>query len=419
MTTQKHQHLDQVDYRRALLAYLISQGFSYKQASGKLPEEMRKLAASTVHRDKETAKIRRWLITRFAEEQFEQAVLDALKEDAHHRPWLKLEADLRKLSGGVLKSIWVFYSGDKEKPDSQTEWDWQIGNFARNSDWFILKLLLSSQSGVALGWGKTIATSIIAISERIRQDNCMRQEMGVKPKGRKKPPLPIIPTVGTPPGVPPDDLEKSSTKLTQKLSEAMPGTWKSVWSLEGVRPVLPAGLNDIERKAILKFIRPGALKTIFGDPDDPGSEPPLIRTVDTVLTSVGAFHVEQYFVKELISTGHVSKKELIYLALGDIGGVLVPREETEKNLRDKDRFDHILKLWTGISLADYQDIAERAAANNAPHSPAGTVICALNASKAEIVYELVRRKAVSTLVVDYHLANRLKSLLDKGRNKPR
>lgn len=417
MTTQKYQHLDQVDYRRALLAYLISQGFSYKQASGKLPEEMKNLSATTVHRYKETAKIRRWLITRFAEELFEQTVLDDLREDAHHRPWLKLEADLRKLSTGVLKSIWVFYSGDKEKPDSQIEWDWQMGNFARNSDWFILKLLLNSKSGIAVGWGKTIANSIVAVADRIRQ------EKDARPNGRKK--RLIIPTIATPPGASPDEIEKSSTRLAQNLSEALNGSWKNVLSLEGFRMFLHRKYNLTERQAILNYIRDGALKTILGNLDEfesedgYESETPLIRVVDTILTSVGAFHVEQFFVKELVNTGLVLKKELERLALGDIGGVLIPREETENNLIDKNRFDEILGLWTGIRLKDYQDVAQRAAANSDMHSPAGSIICALNASKAEIVYELVRRKAASVLVVDYHLANRLKGILAEKGNKHR
>jgi hypothetical protein len=418
MPIQKYQHLKKVDYRRALLAYLISQGFTYKEASGKLPKEIKNTSATTVHRDKETAKIRRWVITRFAEELFEQAILDKLREDAHHLPWHELEKKLRKLSGGILKSIWVFYSGDKEKPDSQIEWDWQMGSFARNSDWFILKLLRSSKSGVAVGWGKTIANSIVAVTDRIRQEKVSR------PNGRKTNRL-IIPTIATPPGASPDEIEKSSTRLAQNLSEALNGSWKDVLSLEGFRLFLHRKYNVDERQTILNYIRDGALKTILGNLDasageyESESETPLIRIVDTILTSVGAFHVEQFFVKELVNTGLVSKEELERLALGDIGGVLIPREETENNRRDKDRFDEILGLWTGIRIEDYQDVAERAAATGDPYSPAGSIICALNASKAEIVYELVRRKATSVLVVDYHLANRLESLLAEKGNKQR
>src|SRR5207249_178825 len=176
--------------RRALLAYLISQGLSDKQAAKKVPAGMSK-SRSTTSRDKTEARNRRWLITRFVEEQFEPAVLDDLREDAHHIPWTKLEADLKSLSGGILKGIWVFQSGDKAMPTSQIEWDWQMGNFARNSDWLILRLLLRSQSGIALGWGKTIANAIIAVAERIKS------EKEARPHSRRK--ITIIPTVGTPP----------------------------------------------------------------------------------------------------------------------------------------------------------------------------------------------------------------------------
>src|SRR5258708_2380451 len=165
MTLQKSQHLDEADYRRALLAYWISQGLNDEDAAAKVPAGMSKVSPSTTSRDKDAARKRRWLITRFGEEQFEPAVLDDLREDAHHIPWNKLETDLKSFSGGILKGIWVFQSGDEAIPTSQVEWDWQMGNFARNSDWLILRLLLRSQSGIALGWGKTIANSIIAVAE--------------------------------------------------------------------------------------------------------------------------------------------------------------------------------------------------------------------------------------------------------------
>lgn len=410
MTRQKYQHLDKVDYRKALLAYLTGQGFNQSQAAAKLSRELT-VGAAQVARDIHEAEMRRWLSTQFAEELFEQDLLAALREDAHHRPWLDLEAELRHLSGGVLKSIWVFNSSDEGKPTRQTEWDWQMGNFARNSGWFILKLLRSSKNGIALGWGKTIANVIEAVFARLHSNR--EREDG--PNGRKN--HLIIPTVGTPPGTSHDELERSSTRLAESLSEALNGTWKNVLSLEGVWPVLPGGLSKDQRIALLKLIRQGSYKMIFGPPDNSSSETPMIRVVDTILTSAGAFHTEAFFVKELINTGSVSKKDLLRLAAGDIGSVLIPREGIENNSRDQERFNQILSLCTGISLADYQDIARRAAAKDDWHSSVGVILCALNGNKAEIVLNLVHRQAVSVLVVDYHLANGLKSLLLESKTK--
>ncbi len=408
MTLQESEQLNEVDYRRALLGYLISQGLSDKQAAEKLPARMPKLAPATIHRYKEAAKKRRWLITRFAEEQFEPGLLDELREDAHHTPWNNLERDLQSLSGDVLKGIWVFHSGDKADPgDDQAEWDWQMGNFARNSGWLVLRLLLRSQSGIALGWGKTIANSIIAVAERIKS------EKEARPHSRRK--ITIIPTVGTPPCTGLDDLENSSTKLAGSLSEALNGTW-NVLSLENIWPVLPPGLEGERRKGFFQAILiRGNYKAIFGDPDDSQSETPLIRTVDTILTSAGAFHVESYYMKELVDTGKVTKKELTKLSLGDIGGVLIPSKAVESDPRNEERFIEILNLWTGPKLEDYQNVARRTAASDALHAPAGVILCALNGNKAKIVLNLVRLQAVSMLVVDYHLANTLQGLLVDSR----
>lgn len=407
MTLQKPQH--ETDYCRALLAYLISQGLNHKQAAAKLPEYMGKLTSAKIARYADTARKRRWLVTRFGEELFPPAVLDHIREDAHHAPWIDLEKDLQTLSGGVLKELWVFESGDNANPaNDQAEWDWQMGNFARNSAWLILRLLLRSQSGIGLGWGKTIANSILEVAKRIKETNA-------RPHRRKK--ITIIPTVGTPPSntLNEHDLEHSSTKLAGSLSEAINGTW-DVLSLENISPVLPPGLEGERRSGfILSNLIRGNYKAIFGDPDGSQSEVPLIRTIDSILTSAGSFHVDSYYMKELVEIGKVTKKELTKLSPGDIGGVLIPGNAVENDPKNKARFAEILNLWTGPRIEDYQNVARRAAANTAEGAPAGVILCALNGNKANIVLNLVRLQAVSVLVIDCHLANSLQRLLSQSR----
>ena len=280
-----------------------------------------------------------------------------------------------------------------------------MGNFARNSAWLILQLLLRSQSGIGLGWGKTIANSILAVAERIKS------ERKARPQRRKK--ITIIPTVGTPPSttLDEDELEHSSTKLARSLSEAINGTW-DVLSLENISPVLPPGLEGERRSGfILSNLIRGNYKAIFGDPDGSQSETPLIRTIDTILTSAGSFHVDSYYMKELVEIGQVTKKELVKLSPGDIGGVLIPGNAVENDPNNKARFAEILNLWTGPKLEDYQNVARRAAASSSEGAPAGVILCALNGNKANIVLNLVRLQAVSILVIDCHLANSLQKLL--------
>lgn len=411
MAKEKYRSLDKIDYRRALLAYLIGQGLSDGDAWARLPAEL-SIGRAGAARDIKTAEIRRWLVRQFDEERFEEVILDQIREEVHHRPCHELETELRAMSGGVLKGIWVFNSSDKREPASQVEWDWQMGNLARNSDWLILRLLLQSKSGIAVGWGKTIAHSIIAVAE------LMKRKGRARTNGRKN--LVIIPTVGTPPHASPEDLEKSSTKLAANLSDAINGTWKNSLSLENVWPIMPAGLSGDERKGFLKAILlPANYEAIFGNPDSARRKPPLIDVVDTCLTSAGAFHTDSYFLNELVRTGKVSREELMRLASGDIGSALVPSKEVEHCQQNQERFGQILNLLTGIRLTHYQSIARRAAQTNDPQSPAGVILCALNGNKANIVLELIRHQAVSTLVADYHLVNRLNALLGQEHQAAR
>lgn len=405
MTLQKPQH--EIDYCRALLAYLISQGLNHEQAAEKLPLDMGKLSRTTIARYVDAAEKKRWLVTRFGEEQFAAADLERLREDAHHTPWIDLEKNLQALSGGVLKELWVFESGDKVSPgNDQVEWNWQMGNFARNSAWLVLQLLLRSQSGIALGWGKTIANSILAVAERINS------EKKAMPRRRKK--IIIIPTVGTPPSTTPNDLETSSTTLARTLSEAINGTW-NVLSLDNIWPVSPPGLKGERRSGFFQAnLLRGNYEAIFGDPDGSQNVTPLIKTIDTFLTSAGAFHVDSYYMKELVETGKVNKRELTKLCLGDIGGVLIPDDAVEDDPKNKARFIEILNLWTGPKIEDFQNVARRAAANNAAGAPAGVILCAMNGNKAKIVRNLVRLQAVSVLIVDCHLANSLQEQISEG-----
>lgn len=416
MTTREHQHLDEeIDRRIALLAYCSAQGMTDGEAWASLPKRMAK-SRTTAGRDKEKAEERELLIVAFAEWLCSPAELDDIREEAHHRPWLELEQYLIDLSDGTLKNLRVFYSGNETDPN-KIKWDKQIGKFAKNSAWYVLDLLRRSKNGIAVGWGRTVATMIDAVALRAAKST------EATPNGHKR--IRIVPTVGTPSKSSSEEQEKSSTKLAENLSAVLNGTTKGVLSLEGVNPVMPAGFGDEQRKVILQYFENGDFSTIFGDLDDARNPDeyqrgmPLINAVDTLLTSAGAFHVEQNFVKELVNRGGVSEKVLKRLTSGDITGALVLREQLENDNQAKAKFSEIANLWIGIQLGHHQDIARRIATSNDPQGPAGVICCALNRNKAGIALDLVRLKAVNQLVVDRQLAGDLvRLMIDRKSQQP-
>jgi hypothetical protein len=408
MKDQKLNDLNDADYRRATLAYLMAQGLDEGEAWGRVPNH---LSTPTAARDKDVAEKRRWLVTKFGEELFGQGVLDKIREDIAHHPWVDLERELRELSGGVLKSVWVFNAGNVAEPKDQSEWDWQIGNLALNSDWLIQRLLLQSQSGIAVGWGKTIAESITAVADRFRRG------LGeTRVNGRKR--ILVIPTVGTPPGASASDMEHSSTKQAANASEVINGNWKEGISLDNQWIVIPPDLSEDERRGFLRAnqLAGGGFETIFGLPNHPQGRRPLIEVVDTALTSAGGFHVESFFLKQLAQAGKVPLDELKDLAAGDMGSALISNEKVKGDRKLEQRFSQILHLLPGIRLSHYQDIAGRAA-DHGTEGPAGVILIALNGNKAKIALNCVRHKAVSVLIIDYHLADSLKSLLAEERTK--
>jgi hypothetical protein len=76
----------------------------------------------------------------------------------------------------------------------------------------------------------------------------------------------------------------------------------------------------------------------------------------------------------------------------------------------------MLHLLPGIRLSHYQDIARRAAAHG-EEGPAGVILLALNGNKARITLNCVRHRAVSVLIMDYHLAASLRTLLAEDKKK--
>jgi DNA-binding transcriptional regulator LsrR (DeoR family) len=415
-TTQRLRDLSKVELRAVRVAFYLAQGMSEGEIAALLfPQDSPKTAFPRVANAKKLALRRGWL-TRplFSEKSFPGEDNLTLQEEAHYQRWIDLEKKLQEQSGGILKTLRVCYSGYKAEPKGKEEWDEALDLFAHNAAPYVLAHLCKSRLGIAVGWGMTVACASEAAGQRLDE--------ATRPKQNGQRAIRIVPTACEP-LQPPAGRDTSSTNIATVLNGYLNGPRNGrVWSLKNIPSVLPETYTDkAKRKDIeqdfLKFARD--YWEIFGDQEDPDNKS-LIAQCDTSISSGGAFHQWQIFADALFKSSGISPEELQKLAVGDIGGILIPRLGiTEK---EKTRFEQIKNLWTGIRLEQYQRIARSAAQSTEPDAPAGSMLIAIGKSKAEIILDLVTRadlRVVNALVIDAHLAQAISDLLDEQNQLPR
>lgn len=411
-TTQRLRDLSEVELRAVKVAFYLAQGMSETEIAGLLfPNEAPETARPRVSNAKKLALRKGWLRRPTLGKSFPQEDNMALREEAHHHDWRDLEEELHEQSGKVLKSLRVFYSGGNEEPKNKDEWDDEIELFAQNAAPYVLEHMCKSRTGIAVGWGTTVACAIEAL------DKCLGELRRLKQNGQKK--TQIVPTACDP-LKPPKGRDTSSTSLAALLSDYLNGPRSGrVLSLENVPSVLPEiYIDDAKRKSLeqdfLKYCRD--YWEILGDQEDPSSNSWANR-VDTIISSGGSFHQWQIFADALLHNSGIVKDDLTKLAVGDIGGVLIPRSGL--SVKDTARFEQIRKLWTGIRLEKYQRIARNAAQCNDPDGPAGSVLVAIGKGKAEIILDLVTRddtRVVNSLLIDVYLARAIRRLLAQRKH---
>src|SRR5262249_21633134 len=130
----------------------------------------------------------------------------------------------------------------------------------------------------------------------------------------------------------------------------------------------------------------------------------LIDRLQAILTGVGVVHSKQdytgTFLRERVTQGDTTKKELSQLVLGDIAGVLIPRVGLSK--RDRDRVKELNEGLTGVQYGHFQAVAR----GGAP----GVIVVASGRAKADLVRQLVKEGLVNVLIIDLELARALSKL---------
>src|SRR5205807_2708443 len=121
---------------------------------------------------------------------------------------------------------------------------------------------------------------------------------------------------------------------------------------------------------------------------------------DCLLTGVGAGYkkTDDPWFKEMTQLEVTTKVVLDKLAIGDIGGIFLAREESTR-----ERIEDINQRWTGIKEEHIRRCAKEAQQSDR----SGVIVVAVGSHKAEIIRECVRLGLVNELIIDYELAKHL------------
>jgi DNA-binding transcriptional regulator LsrR (DeoR family) len=149
-------------------------------------------------------------------------------------------------------------------------------------------------------------------------------------------------------------------------------------------------------------------QTIFGPPASADAVP-LADQLDTLITSVGSFNEGWEEFKDEMSKVGVPTARLREVAVGDLGGVLLPKRtpSAAEQAKVHAAVPAIAGTWTGLTLAQCQRIARQAVHTERP----GVVVVAIGASKKEMVLAGVEQGLINALIIDHDLAMALGNML--------
>ena len=229
----------------------------------------------------------------------------------------------------------------------------------------LLDRILRSRT-VGVTWGFTVAAAVNALG----QLDCSALRGG----DRK-----FLALAGEPYSIEP--YLASSSHIAEQLG-ALQNTPDGVLSLRGLPAFIPSGF-DSGSDVISRFVfAHTAYGRIFGRHPDKRADA-IVRTVDCVLSSVGSFEQPvSPFVEELVNKSGLPIERLAHLAHGDVGGVLIERQEvTRASAADAAEFARVARMWIGVQREDLVHVVLRARAEGLP----GVLLVALGASKAGII----------------------------------
>jgi DNA-binding transcriptional regulator LsrR (DeoR family) len=270
----------------------------------------------------------------------------------------------------------------------------RLNRFGQRVGPLVKRMLIGRSDIVGVSWGTTLAAIV--------------KELQPEP-GYRPPPIRFVPTCGEPLEV--RHRENSSSFLAGEFDRFINGTTKDSLSLSGVPAVIPLQFhNDKQHAAVIRcfFEEATAYGEIFGKHSGTEGEherkKPVIDTIDTILTSVGfADRSWSMCGRELCETGGISKSLFTNLVIGDLAGVLIPKD---KEIAKNPEFKKIERLWTGIQRGHLETIAKNTRTHDAP----GVVVIAIGKNKAAPLLAAIEEGLVNAAFCDEDLARELAKL---------
>lgn len=277
---------------------------------------------------------------------------------------------------GALVGVTVFHGGDEEP-------------FSRAAA-VALEELLRRAAVVGVSWGRTLRRMVDALRQHA-VPHTLRE-------GR----IELVPLCGEPLQARQDPLTFSSTALAAELSELLNGPGgPPPPSLAGVPAFIPSCFHrKPEQEVILRFLSLVAgYGAVFSGKDA------RVHRIDSVLTSLGVVHAAHrgIFLQERIDLGEISEEELDRLAIGDMGGIIIPNRGLSPT--EQKRVRELNERWTGIKEEQVRTCARRAIANGRP----GVIVLGVGAERRDLVKRIIALGLVNHLLIDRRLADALEA----------
>ncbi len=219
----------------------------------------------------------------------------------------------------------------------------------------------------------------------------------------------FIPLSGEPLGITPSYF--SSSNLACRLHKIVNGNSKpEPFSLAAVPAFIsPMNLTASELKGIRKMIfEVETYQKVFGSPllkKNPSK--PKVEQLDMLLTSLGGGGIMfRYGDQEMIPKKIKEDAQLNQLALGDLGGVLIPKNSTKIKA-----LTQIQKRCTTLTMDHLKHCVNNSKNSKNKNKPKGVIVLAMGDQKAELVLACIRLGLINQLLCCNGLADKLEKLL--------
>jgi DNA-binding transcriptional regulator LsrR (DeoR family) len=281
--------------------------------------------------------------------------------------------------GSPFKKLHVVAAPDLDKPGERLKAFQSFGISAAE----IVADYIDQAEMCCVAWGRTIDATV----RNVRQRNDSHDHKL------------FIPIAGEP--VNHEHNGVSPSDAAHALSDAWSGS--SYLSLRGVQARIPKSVGDSKTARDLVGYSNNYRK-IFGAPGS--AERPLISQVPMILTGIGDVRTSQRQIGGdaddadpwYLETKEAEDQSVLNLAVGNIGGVWIPRSDISDD--DKVKVAELNERWLGAQLKDFSRCSINADAQNP-----GVVVLAAEPEKLNIVLEALY--LVNVLIVSRQLAEAL------------